>query len=48
MFLLVGLIVVLPAVVLNLFLPAWLAALLGLPLGAWLAWQAYLGLADTD
>jgi hypothetical protein len=45
-YLLVGLIVVLPAFLLNQVLPTWLAAFIGLPLGAWLAWLTYQSLAE--
>jgi len=45
--LLVGLIVIIPAITLGLFLPGWLAALVGLPLGAWLAWLAFNSLSNA-
>jgi hypothetical protein len=45
--LLVGLIVVMPAIALGLLLPGWLASLIGLPIGAWLAWRAYQALSES-
>jgi len=45
--LLVGLIVVMPAITLGLLLPGWLASLIGLPIGAWLAWRAYQALSES-
>jgi hypothetical protein len=47
-FLLVGLIVVMPAVALALLVPGWLASLVGLPIGAWLAWLAYKALQPPE
>jgi hypothetical protein len=47
-FLLVGLIVVMPAIALGLLLPGWLASVLGLPIGAWLAWLAYRALQRPE
>ena len=47
-FLLVGLIVVMPAIALALLVPGWLASVVGLPVGAWLAWLAYKALQPPE
>jgi hypothetical protein len=46
--LLVGVIVIVPPVVLGLFLPNGLAAVIGLPVGAWLAWLAFNELSNPN
>jgi hypothetical protein len=48
LFLALGLIVVLPAIVLNLLLPGWLAAVVGLPAGAWLAWILFNAVSSPE
>ena len=48
LWLLLAPIVIMPAILLDIVLPTLLAAVIGLPIGAWLAWQAFSSLSKPE